>query len=126
MFFKASICGFIGVPPHKEVILISGPTHQTVSHHLVKMIPVVSAQEMYDVTHQYFKEVDIAILSAAVSDFKPKQVAAQKIKKADNTLTLELEKTKDILASLGKTKHQQFLVGFALETNNELKMQKQN
>tara|TARA_R110002167_G_scaffold78883_12_gene218000 strand:+ start:2119 stop:3351 length:1233 start_codon:yes stop_codon:yes gene_type:complete len=103
-----------------EVILISGPTHQTVSHHLVKMIPVVSAQEMYDVTHQYFKEVDIAILSAAVSDFKPKQVAAQKIKKADNTLTLELEKTKDILASLGKIKHQQFLVGFALETNNEL------
>jgi phosphopantothenoylcysteine decarboxylase/phosphopantothenate--cysteine ligase len=103
-----------------EVILIYGPTYQTVSHHLVKMIPVVSAQEMYDVTHQYFKQVDIAILSAAVADYKPKQVATQKIKKADNTLTLELEKTKDILASLGKIKKQQFLVGFALETNNEL------
>jgi len=103
-----------------EVILISGPTAQTVSHSLIKVLSVVSAEEMYNTVHQYYNNIDIAILSAAVADFKPKQVAFQKIKKNDNTLTLELEKTKDILASLGAIKKQQFLVGFALETNNEL------
>jgi phosphopantothenoylcysteine decarboxylase/phosphopantothenate--cysteine ligase len=75
---------------------------------------------MYTAVHEYFRKVDIAILSAAVADFKPKQVARQKIKKKDNTLVLELEKTKDILTSLGAIKKQQYLVGFALETNNEL------
>ncbi|WP_166964397.1 bifunctional phosphopantothenoylcysteine decarboxylase/phosphopantothenate--cysteine ligase CoaBC [Yeosuana marina] len=103
-----------------EVVLISGPTHQKVSHSFIKVIPVVSAQDMYDAVHQYFETSDIAILSAAVADFKPKEVALQKIKKKESTLTLELEKTKDILASLGSIKKQQFLVGFALETNNEL------
>ena len=103
-----------------DVVLISGPTHQTVSHSLIKFIPVESAQDMYEAVHQHFETPDVAILSAAVADFKPKQVALQKIKKADNTLTLELEKTKDILASLGAIKTHQFLVGFALETNNEL------
>lgn len=103
-----------------NVILISGPTHQTVKHALIKVIPVVSAQNMYDAVHQYYKNTDIAILSAAVADFTPKKVSAQKIKKKDETLTLELGKTKDILATLGKTKTNQFLVGFALETNNEL------
>ncbi|WP_298238895.1 bifunctional phosphopantothenoylcysteine decarboxylase/phosphopantothenate--cysteine ligase CoaBC [uncultured Algibacter sp.] len=103
-----------------EVILITGPTHQQVSHKLINTIPVVGAQEMYNAVHQYFNDVDIAILSAAVADFKPKEVATQKIKKKDTTLTLELEKTKDILASLGQIKTQQYLVGFALETNNEL------
>ncbi|MCF7561687.1 bifunctional phosphopantothenoylcysteine decarboxylase/phosphopantothenate--cysteine ligase CoaBC [Sabulilitoribacter multivorans] len=103
-----------------EVILITGPTHQTASHSLIKIVPVTSAQEMYSETHNYFKDVDVAILSAAVADFKPKQVASQKIKKKDSTLTLELEKTKDILASLGANKKHQYLVGFALETNNEI------
>jgi phosphopantothenoylcysteine decarboxylase/phosphopantothenate--cysteine ligase len=103
-----------------NVVLISGPTHQTVSHSFIKIISVVCAQDMYDAVHQHFEDADVAILSAAVADFKPKQVALQKIKKADNTLTLELEKTKDILASLGAIKTHQFLVGFALETNNEL------
>jgi phosphopantothenoylcysteine decarboxylase/phosphopantothenate--cysteine ligase len=103
-----------------EVILISGPTHETVANNLIKIVPVVSAEEMYTAVHEYFRKVDIAILSAAVADFKPKQVARQKIKKKDNTLVLELEKTKDILASLGAIKKQQYLVGFALETNNEL------
>lgn len=103
-----------------EVILISGPTHQTVANNLITVIPVVSAQDMYDTAHKYFKSVDIAIAAAAVADYKPKHVATQKIKKAESTLSLELEKTKDILASLGKIKEQQFLVGFALETNNEL------
>jgi phosphopantothenoylcysteine decarboxylase / phosphopantothenate---cysteine ligase len=103
-----------------EVILISGPTAQTVSHSLIKIVSVVSAENMYNAVHTYYNEVDIAILSAAVADFKPKQVASQKIKKKENTLTLELEKTKDILASLGAIKKQQFLVGFALETHDEL------
>ncbi len=103
-----------------EVILITGPTHEKASHAFINIVPVVSAQEMYDEVHKYFKDVDVAILSAAVADFKPKKVASQKIKKKEPTLTLELEKTKDILESLGHIKKQQYLVGFALETNNEL------
>jgi phosphopantothenoylcysteine decarboxylase/phosphopantothenate--cysteine ligase len=103
-----------------EVVLISGPTHQRVTNDLIKVIPVVSANEMYKAVHQNFENSDVAILSAAVADYKPKFVADQKIKKKDVTLTLELEKTKDILASLGKIKKKQLLVGFALETNNEI------
>jgi len=103
-----------------EIVLITGPTHQKVVNNLIQVIPVTSAQDMYDATHRYFNDVNIAILSAAVADYKPKQVATQKIKKKDTSLTLELEKRKDILASLGEIKTNQFLVGFALETNNEL------
>jgi phosphopantothenoylcysteine decarboxylase/phosphopantothenate--cysteine ligase len=103
-----------------EVILITGPTHEMVSYHSIQIFKVSSAQEMYNEVHNHFADVDIAILSAAVADFKPKFVANQKIKKSDTSFTIELEKTKDILASLGKIKKKQFLVGFALETNNEL------
>ncbi len=103
-----------------QVILITGPTHQHISHSLIQVIPVTSADEMYNEVHNYYKDVTIAILSAAVADFTPKDVALQKIKKKSDTLTLELTRTKDILASLGDTKKHQFLVGFALETNNEL------
>ncbi|MGS2725901.1 bifunctional phosphopantothenoylcysteine decarboxylase/phosphopantothenate--cysteine ligase CoaBC [Psychroserpens sp. BH13MA-6] len=103
-----------------EVVLISGPTSQSVSHQLIEVVHVVSAQEMYEAAHRYFNDVDIAILSAAVADYRPKNVSDQKIKKSSSTLTLELEKTKDILKSLGAIKKQQFLVGFALETNNEV------
>lgn len=114
-----------------EVILIAGPTHLSVTHKLIHLISVVSAQEMYDAVHKYFKTVDIAILAAAVADYKPKNVAAQKIKKKAATFTIALEKTEDILASLGAIKDQQFLVGFALETQNELenakgKLEKKN
>ena len=62
----------------------------------------------------------MAICAAAVADYKPKNVATQKIKKKETTFTIELEKTKDILASLGAIKKDQFLIGFALETNNEI------
>ena len=103
-----------------KVILITGPTHQKADHSLINLVPVTSASEMYHEVHKYFAQVDIAILSAAVADFKPKDIASQKIKKTDAALTLELEKTQDILASLGKAKKHQYLVGFALETNNEL------
>jgi len=103
-----------------EVFLISGPSNQQIKHSLVHRVDVVSAEEMYDASHMYFKDVDIAILSAAVADYKPKNIVTQKIKKKDATLNIELIPTKDILASLGEIKQQQFLVGFALETDNEL------
>jgi len=103
-----------------EVILITGPTKETISHALITIVPVVSASQMYDAAHLYYKNSDIAICAAAVADYKPKNVATQKIKKKTETLSIELEKTKDILASLGVQKKHQFLVGFALETNNEI------
>src|SRR5690606_22150621 len=103
-----------------EVILISGPTHEKISHSFIKTIKVTSALQMYDEVHKHFNSVDIAILSAAVADYKPKFVSDIKIKKKETSFTIELEKTKDILASLGAIKKHQFLVGFALETNNEL------
>ncbi|MDP2059492.1 MAG: phosphopantothenoylcysteine decarboxylase, partial [Flavobacteriaceae bacterium] len=80
---------------------------------------------------QYFPDADIAILSAAVSDYKPQTIACQKIKKKSDHITIELVPTPDILASLGKIKTKQFLVGFALETCDELenakgKLQRKN
>jgi len=114
-----------------EVILITGPSHETISHSLIKRINVVTAEEMYDASHSHFSDSDVAILSAAVADYRPKNVVTEKIKKKDTALEVALEPTKDILASLGKIKKQQFLVGFALETNNELehaisKLEKKN
>jgi phosphopantothenoylcysteine decarboxylase/phosphopantothenate--cysteine ligase len=114
-----------------EVILISGPTHFKIDNPLINLVRVTSAQEMYDACHKYYDKVDVAIAAAAVADYKPKNVAHQKIKKNDATFTIELEKTKDILASLGTIKKNQFLIGFALETENEiehakLKIQKKN
>lgn len=103
-----------------EVFLISGPSHQQIQHSSIKRIDVVSAEDMYKAAHQYFNDVDVAILSAAVADYKPKNVASHKIKKKDSSLTIELAPTKDILASLGESKKHQLLVGFALETNNEI------
>lgn len=108
-----------------EVILISGPTHLNIEHSLIKLIKVQSTQEMYEVCHQYFNQVNVAIAAAAVADYRPKNKALQKIKKNDATLLLELEKTTDILTSLGNIKQNQFLVGFALETENEVEHAKQ-
>ncbi len=114
-----------------EVILISGPTHLNTINPVINLIRVTSAKEMYDACHEYFNSVDVAICAAAVADYKPKFIAEQKIKKTEASLTIELEKTEDILASLGKIKQNQFLIGFALETENEienakLKIQKKN
>ena len=103
-----------------QVILVSGPTHLSISHDLITVINVVSADEMYETSHEHFDNCDIMIAAAAVADYKPKKAANQKIKKTDKNLTLELVKNKDILFSLGKRKTSQFLVGFALETENEL------
>ena len=103
-----------------EVILVTGPTHEKISHSLVSVKPVTSAEDMYNEVHKHFENSHIAILSAAVADYRPKTVADQKIKKKDATFSIELEKTQDILKSLGEIKKDQFLVGFALESNNEL------
>jgi phosphopantothenoylcysteine decarboxylase/phosphopantothenate--cysteine ligase len=86
---------------------------------------------MLHACNEYFEEVDVMIAAAAVADYRPKFVAQEKIKKNDETFSIELEKTEDILATLGKNKSKQFLIGFALETENELehakaKIQKKN
>lgn len=103
-----------------QVKLISGPVSIKTNNEAIQVIDVSTAEEMYKASHEFFNNCDIAILSAAVADFKPKTVASQKIKKGKDCLTLELTKTKDILTSLSKIKKRQFLVGFALETQNEL------
>lgn len=114
-----------------KVILISGPSHLQLNDVNVNLIRVTTTEEMYEQTHRFFDTVDIMIAAAAVADYKPKKVATQKIKKTEDTFSIELEKTIDILSSFGKIKEKQFLVGFALETENEiehakLKIQKKN
>ena len=103
-----------------EVFLITGPSNEKVSNNLIHRINVVSAEEMYNEVHKYYKTSHIAICSAAVADYKPKVVANNKIKKSTETISIELVKTHDILSSLGNSKENQFLVGFALETENEI------
>ncbi len=103
-----------------EVVLISGPSHLNLEHPLVTTIKVTTAEEMYLKAHEYFDNSDIVLGAAAVSDYKPKDVAQNKIKKQEEELNLELVKNKDILLSLGQKKEKQFLLGFALETENEL------
>lgn len=108
-----------------EVILVSGPTHLNVKNSSIQLVHVTSAEEMYNACHKYYNNVDVAIAAAAVADYRPKNVANQKIKKNEATFSIELEKTKDILASLGDKKKNQFLIGFALETENEIEHAKQ-
>lgn len=105
-----------------NVSLVLGPTTWTTKHPGVNTIPVTDAASMYDACMNLFPNTEIAIMAAAVADFRPENKASQKIKKGeDDTLTLKLTKTNDILASLGKIKtNTQKLVGFALETNNEI------
>ena len=102
------------------VNLVTGPTQQHINHPHVNVISVTSAEQMYTSCASLFPSTDIAVLAAAVADYRPVEVAAQKIKKKDANLTIELTKTHDIAASLGKLKHNgQVMVGFALETENE-------
>ena len=103
-----------------QVVLISGPSSLSLDNEAVSLIRVVSAEEMFKAALSHFKNTDIAICAAAVADYRPKDVADHKIKKKQDTLSLELVKTKDILRSLGAVKDKQYLVGFALETENEL------
>ena len=83
-------------------------------------MPVVSAKEMLEACDSLFSEVDVVIMAAAVADYRPESIAQNKIKKKDAILQITLEKTDDILMSLGVKKEKQFLLGFALETENEL------
>lgn len=103
-----------------QVILVSGPSNEQVNNSFIQRIDVISAEEMYNACHQYYDTVDIAILSAAVADYKPANISIEKIKKSEQQLSIDLEPTKDILAFLGKIKKNQFLIGFALETQNEI------
>lgn len=103
-----------------EVILVSGPTSLTLSHPKINILHVTSAEEMYQACISMYSSTDISVLAAAVADYRPAQRADQKIKKTENAFTLELVKTHDIAAELGKLKKPgQFTVGFALETENE-------
>lgn len=102
-----------------KVILISGPSAQKIQNGSVEIHKVTSAREMFDEVFKYYTTTDIAIASAAVADYAPKEVAGEKIKKNDDSLTLELVKNPDILRTMGERKQHQFLVGFALETQNE-------
>lgn len=104
-----------------SVKLIAGPTYLKTVSSLIERVDVKSAKEMYEAATTAFETADAAVLSAAVADYRPKSVAESKMKKQTSDLVLELEPTEDILAELGKMKRPtQVLVGFALETNNEI------
>ena len=103
-----------------NVILITGPTNEKIHNSLIKIHPVFSADNMYEAVKKHYADCDIAIASAAVSDFRVKSPAKKKIKKFEGKRSLELVPTKDVLAYMGRNKKNQFLVGFALETDNEL------
>lgn len=104
-----------------SVTLITGPTSLTLSDKTINRVDVTSAEEMLKATTDNFPESSISILSAAVADYRPAEISRIKIKKESFDLTLDLVKTTDILAALGKDKKAwQILVGFALETNNEV------
>ncbi len=102
-----------------NVILVSGPSKEKVNHSKIQRINVQSAEQMFQEITSRFKEADIAIMSAAVADYTPVLKSDIKIKKQEETFSIELTKTKDILKHLGTIKDKQILVGFALETNNE-------
>ena len=103
-----------------EVFLVTGPTKLMVAHDSIHVINVVSADDMFQNAQKYFETSDVVICAAAVADYRPKTVAEQKIKKSEENLTIELVKNVDILKSFGDHKTHQFLVGFALETENEV------
>ena len=102
-----------------KVILISGPSSEKTHHQNIEIHRVTSAKEMFEEVFKHYENVDIAIASAAVADYAPKEIAKEKIKKNDDSLTIELIKNPDILKTMGERKSHQFLVGFALETQNE-------
>ncbi|WP_392438099.1 bifunctional phosphopantothenoylcysteine decarboxylase/phosphopantothenate--cysteine ligase CoaBC [Cruoricaptor ignavus] len=102
-----------------EVVIISGPTALSALHRNIILHRVTTAREMFDKVFQFFDDVDVAIASAAVADYRPKETATEKIKKKEDEMTLELVKNPDILRTMGERKAGQKLVGFALETQNE-------
>lgn len=104
-----------------EVTLITGPTSLSCRHPKINRVDVTTAEQMYQACMNVENDQDIMIMSAAVADYTPAEVAPEKIKKNSDNLDIRLTKTKDILASIGKIKRDnQFLVGFALETEHEI------
>lgn len=102
-----------------RVILISGPSSLRPQNSAIELHRVTSAKEMFAEVFKYYATVDIAIASAAVADYAPKEAATEKMKKDGDTLTIELIKNPDILKAMGDRKSRQYLAGFALETQNE-------
>ena len=127
-FALAEVCAEQGA----EVTLVCGPVSLQTNHPAIHRIDVESAAEMYEAATKHFKKADIAILSAAVADFTPQTTADKKIKRKGDDMVLRLQPTQDIAAALGAVKRKkQILVGFALETDNELenavdKMERKN
>ena len=104
-----------------RVSLVSGPTHLDIQHPNITLTRVQSGKEMFDACQKINQSSDLNILAAAVADYAPKEASHQKIKKKSEVLTLEMAKTTDIAKELGKIKrNEQFNVGFALETNDEV------
>lgn len=104
-----------------EVFLVSGPVNQSLKDKNISIINITTAEEMYNAVINIAQDCDIVVMTAAVADFKPEITSLIKIKKTEEIPTIKLTKTKDILAELGKTKKPgQILVGFALETDNEI------
>jgi phosphopantothenoylcysteine decarboxylase/phosphopantothenate--cysteine ligase len=104
-----------------EVILVSGPVSVSAKNPLIKVVSVNSASEMYEACHRFFPEAGITVLSAAVADFAPEEKFSNKVKRGKENWEIRLKPTRDIAASLGEIKRDdQVLVGFALETDNEL------
>ena len=105
-----------------EVNLVMGPSNISSSHYNINQINVNSASQMYDEVEKVFLDSDISVFAAAVSDYKPIKTYSEKIKKSDGNMEIKLEKTKDILLEMSSDKKDhQFVVGFALETENEEK-----
>ncbi len=104
-----------------QVNLVTGPTHFSTHHHLIKRIDVKTANEMFAACQSLADKSDILIMAAAVSDYTPESVSIEKIKKTTKSIQLTLNPTVDILKTLGTNKKEnQIVIGFALETNNEL------
>jgi phosphopantothenoylcysteine decarboxylase/phosphopantothenate--cysteine ligase len=109
-----------------KVNLILGPSHIDVKHSNISIYKVESANEMLKIVNSHFESSDVSIFAAAVADYTPSSVARNKIKKSNDNLTISLLKTTDILLEMGlKKTAKQFVVGFALETENELENAKE-
>ena len=103
------------------VTLISGPVNLVLAHEHLNLIKVESASEMFRQCSHYFDECEIALFTAAVSDYRPEIAQSKKIKKTDDTFSLKMVRNRDIAVEFGKIKKLgQFSIGFALETDNEL------
>ena len=103
-----------------SVVLVCGPTFLKLNNISINRIDVTSAEEMFEAVKSNYANIDIAIAAAAVADYRPVSIASQKIKKKTTSLQIDLEPTPDILKYMGEHKQNQFLVGFALETENEV------